>query len=364
MRVYNFSAGPAMLPEAVLKVAAKEMLNYKNTGQSVMEMSHRSREFFEILKETKELLTDLMKIPENYEILFLQGGASLQFAMVPLNLMNKNNSAGYVLTGIWSKKAYDEAKKYGKVKIIASSEDKNFCYIPTIKENIDENLDYIHICLNNTIYGTKYTKIPDSKGKIPIVADASSCILSEPIDVSKFGLIYASAQKNMACAGLTVVIIRKDLISDTKNLIPTMLSYKTHADKNSLYNTPATYSIYMCKLMLQWIKNHAGTLDEIKKINTKKAKIIYDYLDNSKLFKTNVYRRFRSITNIPFFIDKNTLDEKFIREARDNNIINIKGHRLVGGMRASLYNGMPISGAKALVKFMQKFEKENLISKG
>lgn len=364
MRVYNFSAGPAMLPETVLKIAAKEMLNYKNTGQSVMEMSHRSKEFFEILEETKELLAEIIKIPKNYEILFLQGGSSLQFAMVPLNLMVKNKAAGYILTGIWAQKAYNEAKKYGKAYVLASSEDRNFCYIPSITENLSEDLDYVHICLNNTIYGTKYAKIPNIKSEFPLVADASSCILSEPIDVSKFGLIYASAQKNMGCAGLTVVIIRKDLIGYAKKSTPTMLNYKIHADKNSLYNTPPSYSIYICKLMLEWIKYHAGSLDEIKKINTKKAQILYDYLDNSKLFKTEVYKKFRSITNVPFFIDKSTLDEKFINEASKNNIINIKGHRLVGGMRASLYNGMPIKGVHTLVEFMEKFEKENLISKG
>lgn len=360
MRVYNFSAGPAMLPKAILKEASKEMLNFQNTGQSVMEMSHRSKEFLKILEETKQLLAEIMKIPKNYEILFLQGGASLQFSMVPLNLMLENKSAGYILTGNWAKKAYIEAQKFGKAKVIASSEDKDFCYIPNVKkEDIDKNLDYVHICLNNTIYGTKYSKLPDLNKEIPLIADVSSCILSEPIDVSKFGLIYASAQKNMACAGLTVVIIRKDLINNAQENTPTMLSYKTHADKNSLYNTPPSYCIYMCKLMLEWIKNHAGSLDELKKINTKKAQIIYDYLDNSKLFKTQVYKKFRSITNIPFFIDKNILDEKFIAQAKENNIINIKGHRLVGGMRASLYNGMPISGAYALVEFMEKFEKEN-----
>lgn len=360
MRVYNFSAGPAMLPKTILKEASKEMLNFQNTGQSVMEMSHRSKEFLKILEETKQLLAEIMKIPKNYEILFLQGGASLQFSMVPLNLMLKNKSAGYILTGNWAKKAYIEAQKFGKAKAIASSEDKDFCYIPNVKkEDIDKSSDYVHICLNNTIYGTKYSKLPDLNKEIPLIADVSSCILSEPIDVSKFGLIYASAQKNMACAGLTVVIIRKDLIKNAQENTPTMLSYKTHADKNSLYNTPPSYCIYMCKLMLEWIKNHAGSLDELKKINTKKAQIIYDYLDNSKLFKTQVYKKFRSITNIPFFIDKNILDEKFIAQAKENNIINIKGHRLVGGMRASLYNGMPISGAYALVEFMEKFEKEN-----
>lgn len=359
-RVYNFSAGPSVLPVEVLEKASKQMLNYNGSGQSVMEMSHRSKLFTDIIEESERLLRSIMDIPENYKVLFLQGGASSQFAMVPLNLMNKNNKADFVITGQWANKAYKEASRYGNTRIIASSKDKTFSYIPKLNEDeFTKDADYFHICLNNTIYGTKFYTLPNT-GSVPLVADVSSCILSEPIDISKFGVLYAGAQKNMGPAGLTVVIIREDLIGNAFEFTPTMFNYKTHVDAKSLFNTPPCYCIYILGLVLKWIRDNIGSLDNMKKINEEKAALIYDFLDSSKLFKATVNKEDRSIMNIPFITGNAELDAKFVREAQSNNIVNIKGHRSVGGMRASIYNAMPIDGVKALVGFMERFEKENI----
>lgn len=358
-RVYNFSAGPSMLPEEVLKTAANEMLEYGTTGQSVMEMSHRSKEYGEIIKTAEQDLREIMNIPDNYEVLFLQGGASTQFAMVPFNLMNKNHKADYIITGQWANKAYKEAARYGQARIVASSKDKTFSYIPKVKaEDFDRQADYVHICFNNTIYGTKYNYIPDT-GDVPLVADISSCILSEPIDVSKFGVLYAGAQKNVAPAGVTIVIIRKDLIGNAMDITPTMLNYATHAENDSMFNTPPCYNIYIAELVFKWIKKLGG-LDEMKKRNEEKAKILYDFLDSSKLFKGTVVKEDRSLMNVPFITGNEELDAKFISEAKNNGFVNIKGHRSVGGMRASIYNAMPLEGVKKLVEFMKKFEEENV----
>ena len=358
-RVYNFSAGPSMLPEEVLKTAANEMLEYGTTGQSVMEMSHRSKEYGEIIKTAEQDLREIMNIPDNYEVLFLQGGASTQFAMVPFNLMNKNHKADYIITGQWANKAYKEAARYGQARIVASSKDKTFSYIPKVKaEDFDRQADYVHICFNNTIYGTKYNYIPDT-GDVPLVADISSCILSEPIDVSKFGVLYAGAQKNVAPAGVTIVIIRKDLIGNAMDITPTMLNYATHAENGSMFNTPPCYNIYIAELVFKWIKKLGG-LDEMKKRNEEKAKILYDFLDSSKLFKGTVVKEDRSLMNVPFITGNEELDAKFISEAKNNGFVNIKGHRSVGGMRASIYNAMPLEGVKKLVEFMKKFEEENV----
>lgn len=358
MRVYNFSAGPAMLPEEVLKKAAAEMLEYGETGQSVMEMSHRSKEYQTIIDSVESKLREIMNIPENYKVLFLQGGASSQFAMVPLNLMNKSGKADFVLTGQWATKAYQEASRYGECKVVASSKDKTFSYIPELDpKDFTPDADYFHICLNNTIYGTKFPRLPET-GDVPLVADLSSCILSEPIDVSKFGLIYAGAQKNMGPAGLTVVIIREDLIGNARDITPTMFNYKTHADNGSMYNTPPTYGIYILGLVLDWVKEKGG-LEAMKVINEKKAKLLYDFLDNSKLFKPTVTGPERSIMNIPFVTGDEKMDAKFVSEAKTAGFINIKGHRSVGGMRASIYNAMPVEGVEKLVAFMEKFETEN-----
>ncbi len=358
-KVYNFSAGPSTMPKHVLKRAEKEMLNYNHSGQSVMEMSHRSKIFQEILEDTKSLIRNIMDIPDNYDILFLQGGASSQFAMVPLNLFGKYKSADFILTGQWSTKAYNEAKKYGDANIIASSKDKNFSYIPKVdKEMVNPNADFLFYCMNNTIYGTKFNYIPNSKN-IPLVSDISSFILSEPIDVSKFGVLYACAQKNLGPAGLTIVIIRKDLLNHALSITPTMFNYSVHSEHNSLYNTPPCYCIYICKLMLEWIKDEIGSLENMKKINQQKANILYNYIDNSTLFHSYVDKSCRSLMNIPFVTKSKELDDKFIKQATLNNIINIKGHRSIGGMRASIYNAMPIEGVEFLVDFMQKFEKEN-----
>ena len=358
-RVYNFSAGPSMLPEEVLKTAANEMLEYGTTGQSVMEMSHRSKEYGEIIKTAEQDLREIMNIPDNYEVLFLQGGASTQFAMVPFNLMNKNHKADYIITGQWANKAYKEAARYGQARIVASSKDKTFSYIPKVKaEDFDRQADYVHICFNNTIYGTKYNYIPDT-GDVPLVADISSCILSEPIDVSKFGVLYAGAQKNVAPAGVTIVIIRKDLIGNAMDITPTMLNYATHAENGSMFNTPPCYNIYIAGLVFKWIKKLGG-LDEMKKRNEEKAKILYDFLDSSKLFKGTVVKEDRSLMNVPFITGNEELDAKFISEAKNNGFVNIKGHRSVGGMRASIYNAMPLEGVKKLVEFMKKFEEENV----
>ena len=357
-RVYNFSAGPAVLPEEVLKEAAAEMLEYKDTGMSVMEMSHRSKAFEEIIQEAEQDLRDLMNIPDNYKVLFLQGGGSTQFAMVPMNLM-KNKVADYIITGQWAKKAAAEAKKYGKVNEIASSADKTFSYIPDLSNiEISEDADYVYICHNNTIYGTTYHNLPDTKGKI-LVADMSSDILSQPIDVTKYGLIFAGVQKNIGPAGTVVVIIREDLITeDVLEGTPTMLQYKTHADNNSLYNTPPAYGIYICGKVFKHLKKLGG-LEEMKKRNEEKAKILYDYLDSSEMFKGTVVKEDRSLMNVPFVTGDKDLDAKFIKEAKLAGLENIKGHRTVGGMRASIYNAMPIEGVKALVEFMKKFEAEN-----
>lgn len=357
-RVYNFSAGPAVLPEEVLKEAAEEMLDYKGSGMSVMEMSHRSKVYDKIIKDAEQDLRDLMKIPDNYKVLFLQGGASLQFAMIPMNLMKKKK-AGYIVTGQWAKKAYQEAQLYGEAIKLASSEDETFSYIPDCSDlEIPEDLDYVYICENNTIYGTKYKELPNTKGHT-LVADVSSCFLSEPIDVTKYGVIYGGVQKNIGPAGVVIVIIREDLISeDTLSGTPTMMKYKTHADADSLYNTPPAYGIYICGKVFQWIKKHGG-LEEMKKRNEEKAKILYDFLDQSKLFKGTVKEKDRSLMNVPFITGKKELDDKFVKEAADAGLVNLKGHRTVGGMRASIYNAMPKEGVEKLVEFMKKFEEEN-----
>ena len=357
-RVYNFSAGPSMLPLEVLETAAKEMCEFGATGQSVMEMSHRSKEYDAIIKETEANLREIMNIPENYEVLCLQGGASSQFAMVPLNLMNKSGKADFVVTGQWANKAYKEAARYGEAKVVASSADKTYSYIPKLdKATFTPDADYFHICMNNTIYGTRFTELPDT-GNVPLVADISSCILSEPIDVSKFGVLYAGAQKNLAPAGLTIVIIRKDLIGNAKDITPTMFNYATHADNGSMFNTPPCYTIYVAGLVLKWIKKLGG-LQKIKEINEKKAKILYDFLDNSKMFKGTVEKADRSLMNVPFVTGNDELDAKFVAEAKKAGFVNLKGHRSVGGMRASIYNAMPIEGVEALVQFMAEFEKNN-----
>ncbi len=358
-RVYNFSAGPSMLPEAVLRQAAAEMLDYQGSGQSVMEMSHRSKTYQGIIDSCSSLLREVLNVPENYEILFLQGGASSQFAMLPLNLATKSGSADFVITGQWAKKAFSECKKLARAHEVASSADKTFTYIPKLDPAaFDPNADYFHICWNNTIYGTRYTEIPET-GSVPLVADMSSSILSEPVDVSRFGVIYAGAQKNMGPAGLTVVIIRKDLIGEPREGTPTMFTYKTHAENGSMYNTPPTYAIYICKLVLEWIKNDIGGLENMKAINEKKAAMLYDYLDSSRLFKGTVEKEFRSLMNIPFVTGSEELDAKFVKEAAAAGFVNLKGHRTVGGMRASIYNAMPVEGVEKLVAFMKQFEADN-----
>ena len=357
-RVYNFSAGPAVLPEEVLQAAADEMMDYKGTGMSVMEMSHRSKPFEEIITEAEADLRDLMGIPDNYKVLFLQGGASQQFAAIPMNLM-KNGVADYIITGQWAKKAAQEAEKYGKVNRIASSEDKVFSYIPDCSDlPIDDNADYVYICENNTIYGTKYKELPNTKGKI-LVADVSSCFLSEPVDVTKYGVIYGVVQKNIGPAGTVIVIIREDLIrDDVLPGTPTMLKYKTQADAKSLYNTPPAYGIYICGKVFKWLKKMGG-LEAMKERNEKKAKLLYDFLDQSQLFKGTVVKEDRSLMNVPFVTGNEELDAKFVKEAKAAGLENLKGHRTVGGMRASIYNAMPYEGVEALVAFMKKFEEEN-----
>ena len=357
-RVYNFSAGPAVLPEEVLKEAAEEMLDYNGSGMSVMEMSHRSKVFDEIIQTAEADLRDLLKIPDNYKVLFLQGGASQQFAMIPMNLM-KNRDADYIVTGQWAKKAWQEAQKYGTANKIASSEDKTFSYIPDCSDlPISPDADYVYICENNTIYGTKYKTLPNTKGKI-LVSDVSSCFLSEPMDIEKYGIVYGGVQKNVGPAGLVIAIIREDLITeDVLPGTPTMLTYKTHADANSLYNTPNCYGIYICGKVFKWLKKQGG-LEAMKERNEKKAKVLYDYLDSSKLFKGTVEPASRSLMNVPFVTGDKELDAKFVKEAEAAGLVNLKGHRTVGGMRASIYNAMPIEGVEALVEFMKKFEKEN-----
>lgn len=358
-RVYNFSAGPAVLPEEVLKEAAEEMLDYRGTGMSVMEMSHRSKAYETIIQEAESDLRELMNIPDNYKVLFLQGGASQQFAMIPMNLM-KNRVADYIVTGQWAKKAYDEACIYGKANKIASSEDKTFSYIPDCSHlPVSEDADYVYICENNTIYGTKFKTLPDTKGK-PLVADVSSCFLSEPVDVSKYGLIYGGVQKNIGPAGVVIVIIREDLITeDVLPGTPTMLRYKIHADNGSLYNTPPAYGIYICGKVFQWLKKQGG-LEAMKAYNEKKAKILYDFLDESRLFRGTVRKEDRSLMNVPFVTGNPELDAAFVKEARAAGFENLKGHRSVGGMRASIYNAMPLEGVEKLVEFMKDFEEKNL----
>lgn len=358
-RVYNFSAGPAVLPEEVLKEAQEEMLDYRGCGMSVMEMSHRSKVFQNIINEAEADLRDLMGIPSNYKVLFLQGGASLQFSMIPMNLM-KNGVADYIVTGQWAKKAYAEAQKYGKANKIASSEDKTFSYIPDCSDlAISPDADYVYICENNTIYGTKYKKLPNTKGKT-LVADVSSCFLSEPVNVSDYGIIYGGVQKNIGPAGMVISIIRDDLITDdVLPGTPTMMKFKTHADAGSLYNTPNCYCIYMCGKVFKWLKKMGG-LEVMKQRNEEKAKLLYDFLDQSKLFKGTVVPEDRSLMNVPFITGNADLDAKFVKESKEAGLENLKGHRTVGGMRASIYNAMSKEGVEALVAFMKKFEEENL----
>ena len=358
-RVYNFSAGPAVLPEEVLQEAADEMLDYRGCGMSVMEMSHRSKVFDDIIKDAEKDLRELMNIPDNYKVLFLQGGASQQFAAVPMNLM-KNKKAGYIVTGQWAKKAYQEAQMYGEAIELASSADQTFSYIPDCSDlDISPNADYVYICENNTIYGTKFKKLPNTKGKT-LVSDVSSCFLSEPVDVSKYGILYGGVQKNIGPAGMVISIIREDLITeDVMKGTPTMLTFKTHADAGSLYNTPNSYCIYMCGKVFKWLKNMGG-LAVMKERNEKKAKLLYDFLDESHLFKGTVVPKDRSLMNVPFVTGNAQLDAKFVKEAKEAGLENLKGHRSVGGMRASIYNAMPIEGVETLVDFMKKFEKENV----
>ena len=357
-RIYNFSAGPAVLPEEVLQEAADEMLDYKGSGMSVMEMSHRSKVYDDIIKEAEADLRELMNIPDNYKVLFLQGGASQQFAMIPMNLM-KNKKAAYIVTGQWAKKAYQEAQIYGEAVKVASSEDETFSYIPDCSDlDIPEDADYVYICENNTIYGTKYKKLPNTKGHT-LVADVSSCFLSEPVDVTKYGVIYGGVQKNIGPAGVVIVIIREDLITeDTLPGTPTMLKYKTHADAQSLYNTPPAYGIYICGKVFKWLKKMGG-LEVMRQRNEEKAKILYDFLDQSKMFKGTVRKEDRSLMNVPFVTGDKELDAKFVKEAEAAGFVNLKGHRTVGGMRASIYNAMPKEGVEKLVAFMKKFEEEN-----
>lgn len=357
-RVYNFSAGPAVLPEEVLKEAADEMMDYKGTGMSVMEMSHRSKAYDTIIKEAEADLRELMQIPDNYKVMFLQGGASQQFAMIPMNLM-KNKKAAYIVTGQWAKKAYQEGQIYGEAVKVASSEDETFSYIPDCSNlDIPEDADYVYICENNTIYGTKFKTLPDTKGHT-LVADVSSCFLSEPVDVSKYGVIYGGVQKNIGPAGVVIVIMREDLITeDTLPGTPTMLKYKTHAEAESLYNTPPAYGIYICGKVFKWLKSKGG-LAAIQKHNQEKAQILYDFLDQSRMFSGTVRKEDRSLMNVPFVTGDKELDAKFVKEAEAAGLVNLKGHRSVGGMRASIYNAMPKAGVEALVAFMKKFEEEN-----
>ena len=357
-RVYNFSAGPAVLPEEVLKEAADEMMDYRGCGMSVMEMSHRSKVYDEIIKTAEADFRSLLGVPDNYKVLFLQGGAHLQFAAIPMNLM-KNKVADYIVTGQWAKKAWKEASLYGTANKIASSEDKMFSYIPDCSDlPISPDADYVYICENNTIYGTTYKKLPNTKGKI-LVADMSSDILSQPVNVEDYGLIYFGVQKNVGPAGVVVVIIREDLIrDDLPDFVPTMLKYKTQADAESLYNTPPCYGIYICGLVFKWVKDMGG-LKAMQEHNEKKAKILYDFLDESKMFKGTVVKEDRSLMNVPFVTGNDELDAKFVKEATEAGFVNLKGHRSVGGMRASIYNAMPIEGVEKLVEFMKDFEAKN-----
>ena len=358
-RIYNFSAGPSTLPVKVLQQAAKELVEYGNSGQSVMEMSHRSSEYDAIITECDALLREVMSIPEGYKVLFLQGGASTQFSAIPMNLMGEGGSADYFVTGEFSKRAAKEAGKYGKVNVVASSEEQNFSCIPDLsKVKLNADASYVHICQNNTIYGTRFTTLPQT-GNVPLVSDMSSCILSEPVDVSQFGLIYAGAQKNMAPAGLTVLIIKESLAGKALPYTPTMLDYAVMIKNDSMYNTPSTYPIYICKLVLEWIKNDIGGLEAMKVINERKAGVLYDFLQESKLFSATTNPADRSMMNVPFVTGNKDLDDKFVKEARAAGLYNLKGHRSVGGMRASIYNAMPEEGVRALVEFMKKFETDN-----
>ncbi len=357
-RVYNFSAGPSMLPEEVLKKAQDEMVEYGQAGMSVMEMSHRSKDYEAIINGCEALVRELMNVPDNYKVLFLQGGASSQFAMIPMNIGNKNKKCDIVITGQWAKKAAAEAKKYITVNEIASSADKTFSYIPKLdKSTFSKDADYFYICMNNTIYGTKFNELPDT-GDVPLIADISSMVMSEVMDVSKFGMLYAGAQKNLGPAGVTLCIIREDLIGNAMEMTPTMFDYQIHADNGSMYNTPPTYGIYIVKLVLEWIKEKGG-IAAIQKINEEKAKILYDFLDSSEMFKGTVVKEDRSLMNVPFVTGNDELDAKFVKEAKEAGFVNLKGHRSVGGMRASIYNAMPVEGVKALIEFMKKFEAEN-----
>ncbi|MBS4969476.1 MAG: 3-phosphoserine/phosphohydroxythreonine transaminase [Lachnospiraceae bacterium] len=358
-RVYNFSAGPAVLPEEVLREAQEEMLDYRGCGMSVMEMSHRSSVFQQIIDEAESDLRQLMNIPKEYKVLFLQGGASLQFAMIPMNLM-KNRVADYIVTGQWAKKAYQEAQKYGKANKIASSEDQTFSYITDCSDlPVSPDADYVYICENNTIYGTKFKELPNTKGKL-LVSDVSSCFLSEPVDVSRYGILYGGVQKNIGPAGMVIAIVREDLITeDVLPGTPTMMMYKTHADAGSMYNTPNCWSIYMCGKVFQWLKRIGG-LSVMKERNEEKAKILYDFLDSSKMFRGTVVPKDRSLMNVPFVTGDSELDAKFVKEAKAAGFENLKGHRTVGGMRASIYNAMPKEGVEALVAFMKEFEEANL----
>ena len=357
-RVYNFSAGPSMLPESVLRKAADEMLDYQGSGQSVMEMSHRSKIYDGIIKGAEALLRELMNIPDNYKVLFLQGGASTQFAAIPMNFMNKSGKADYVVSGQWSNKAYKEATKYGDVKIVASSKDENFSCVPVMdKKEFRPDADYLYICMNETVHGNIIRELHDT-GDVPLIADISSCFLSEPIDVTKFGMLYGGAQKNVAPAGLTICIIREDLLGNARDYTPSMLDYKLMADNDSLYNTPPCYTIYICKLVLEWLKENGG-LEAMRDRNVKKAELLYNFLDNSKMFKGTVVKKDRSLMNVPFVTESEELNAKFVKEATDAGLVNLKGHRSVGGMRASIYNAMPYEGVEKLVKFMADFEKAN-----
>ena len=357
-RVYNFSAGPSMLPASVLEKAQKEMVEYGTSGMSVMEMSHRSKDYEDIINGCEALVRELMHVPDNYKVLFLQGGGSSQFTMIPMNLANKNKKCDIVITGQWAKKAAQEAERYITVNKIASSADKTFSYIPKLDKNtFSKDADYFYICLNNTIYGTKWNELPDT-GDVPLVADISSMVMSEEIDVTKFGLLFAGAQKNLGPAGVTLVIVREDLLGDVMDICPTMFNYQIHVDNGSMYNTPPTYGIYIMKLVMEWIKDNGGVAG-IQKINEAKAKILYDFLDSSEMFKGTVTPEDRSLMNVPFITDSEELNAKFIKEAKEAGFVNLKGHRSVGGMRASIYNAMPTEGVEALVAFMKKFEEEN-----
>lgn len=357
-RVYNFSAGPAVLPESVLQEAAEEMLDYRDCGMSVMEMSHRSAAFQQIIDEAEADLRELMGIPSNYKVLFIQGGATMQFSAIPLNL-KRTGVFDYIVSGSWSKKAMQEAAQFGEAKCLASSADENFSYVPDVDSLVySANADYVYICQNETIYGTRYTKLPET-GNVPLVADVSSCFLSEPIEVERYGIIYGGVQKNVGPAGMAIVIIREDLIPE-EDLpgVPLMLQYKTYADNASLYNTPPCYNIYICGKVFKWIKAQGG-LAGMKHINEEKAGLLYSFLDSSELFKATVREQDRSIMNVPFVTGSEELDAKFVAEAKEIGIENIKGHRSVGGMRASIYNAMPLAGVQTLVDFMREFEADN-----